>query len=258
MSRGAAVEHAERALCQVSHPTYMGKEGTLPAWWECVQAQTYQPRTTFVVDNTMLGTMYLKTLHDEGIEAIHLQPWTDKSMEFTFKRCWELILERAQRDDAFWVLSLEADNIISPEALEKMVKLAVYGNCHLVTHEYPLHQEAAAASGLKGDEFWYTDMGCMLMTRQLLERGLELFDEFKKLSVAIFNANERYRGGHVRLTQCFARCDHLDDWAHEFPQFADPDPDEPSYCPAPEFPDYFGSKLPPTLEKYLATTAKET
>lgn len=252
MARGKPVEGADKLLCQISHPTYCGKEGTLTEWWQCVQAQTYQPRSTFVVDNTRFGPgVYLKTLQDMGIDAIHLQPWVDKSMEVTFKRCWELIAEHARETGAFWVLSLEADNIIAPTALDTMIKLAAHGNCHLVTHSYPMHQKAAEASGMKGDEYIYeADMGVMLMTRQLLERGLELFDEFKKLSVAIFNANERYRGGHVRLTNCF-ESRHLDCWSQEFPQFETFDPDEPSICPTPEFPADFGTVLPPSLEKYV-------
>jgi hypothetical protein len=244
-------------LALVAAPTYAGKQYALDEWIAGFNALTYEPKFAFMVDNTAVSHAYLKTIQSKGIKAIHLQPWIDKPFEYTFHRCWELICEEAKAQGAFWVYSVEADNVPAPESLEKMVSIARYGNVHLVTHDYPLHQTAAAASGMKGDEYYYTEFGCMLMTTQLLERALENFAEFKSVALAIFNSNIRYRGGHARLTHTFD-VQHLDGFDMEYPQgFADLPDDSLAVCPVPYVPTDFATKLPPSLEG-CAVITKET
>ena len=232
-------------------PQYAGKEYCLEEWQSSIEALTYQPRSQLVIDNTTTavapGFEYLQTLQARGINAIHIEPWTDKPMEFTMHRCWELCLEEAKRQGALFVFSVEADNILAPEALTVMHAMARYGNCHLVTHDYPLHQSACEASGMRGDEAVYREFGCMLLSTQLLERALEHYDEYRSTALAVFGVNTRFRGGQVILTRRFS-CEHRDGYAYEFPQFAEPEADTPLISPVPYMPEDFGSKLPPSLE----------
>ena len=143
-------------------PTYCGKEYALDAWIAAFHSFNYPGSWMYQVDNTMHTKAYFETLVEKGIKATHLEPWTDSDMEKTFHRCWELILEEAERENAYWVYSVEADNVPAPESLNMMVDVALYGKIHLVTHDYPMHQSAVEASGMRGDEFYYTELGCML------------------------------------------------------------------------------------------------
>ena len=197
------MDKPETALALVACNTYAGKEYCLDEWIAAYRALTYKNTSAFMVDNTFTGLQYFHTLQKKGIKVTHLGPWRDKPMEYTLHRGWELILAEAQEQDAFWVYSVEADNIPAPESLEKMIKVASYCNLHLVTHDYPMHASAVEASGMKGNEFFYTELGCMLMSRQLLERALAEYDEWKYTSRAIFRTNEKYRGGHCRMTRSF-------------------------------------------------------
>jgi hypothetical protein len=233
--------------CLVFAPTYAGKEYALDAWIEGYKAYTYQPRWAYQVDNTVVGLQYFETLKKKGIKCSHVAPWTDSTMEKTFHRCWELALEEAEREDAYWVYSVEADNVPAPESLEMMIDIALYGKIHLVTHDYPMHMTAVKASGMRGDEFYYTELGCMLMTRQLLERALTIYDEFKSIPLAIFAACDRYHGGWCKLTNAF-EVKHLDGYEYEFPQFQPNEPQANAFCPTPEVPDDYGTKVPPCLE----------
>ena len=239
--------------CLVAAPTYAGKEYALDAWIEGYKALTYQPRWCYQVDNTVTGLQYFETLKRKGLKCSHVVPWTDATMEKTFHRCWELILEEAERENAYWVYSVEADNVPAPESLEMMIELALYGKVHLVTHDYPMHQSAVEASGMRGDEFYYTELGCMLMSRQLLERAMMIYDEFHNIPLSIFNACERYHGGHMKLTAAF-EVKHLDGYDMEFSQFAPLPDDAPGFCPTPTVPENYGTILPPSLRDSLAVS----
>ena len=231
-------------------PTYAGKQPCLQKWYDGLKAQTYENLQMFQVDNTVFGTQYLKVMQDMGIPSIHLQPWHDKPFEqHTFRRCWELILDHAREIGADWVLSVEADNVPGPEACEIMLKVATIGRVHLVTHGYPMHESAALASGRSMGDFFYDELGCMLLSTDLLAEALEHYDEYHKLSVAIYAMAERRRAGYCRLTVAFD-VKHLDDsWPTEYPQYpAELDPDDPSFCPTPVPPDNFGTEIPPCLQ----------
>jgi hypothetical protein len=93
----------------------------------------------------------------------------------------------------------------APESLEKMVNLALYGRVHLVTHAYPMHKAAAEAAGLPENAFYYHELGCMLLSRSLLERALDEFEEHGNIVAAIFAICDRYHGGYIKLTNCFRR-----------------------------------------------------
>jgi hypothetical protein len=168
---------------------------------------TYEPRTAYQVDNTRGTTAYFDRVKATGIEVTHVEPWAD--WDRTFKRCWELILERAQQLDCYWILSMEADNVVAPEGLGIMVDMALAGACHLVTHSYPMHKSAAEASGVDPETFYYNELGCMLMSRSLLARTLDEFDEYGQMVIALEATNDRYMGGRIKLTRRF-EVQHLD------------------------------------------------
>lgn len=248
--------YSMKPLAMAFAPNYAGKEPCLRAWYDGLKAQTYPNLQLFMVDNTdrrfssHLGTPFLKVIQDMGIPSIHLQPWTDKPFEqHTFKRCWELGLEHARQIGAQWVFSVEADNVPAPEALDLMLQVATLARVHLVTHGYPMHAAAAEASGRKMDEFWYDELGCMLLSTDLLEEALKHYDEYHKLSVAIFSMAERRRAGYCRMT-CAFEVAHLDDaWPTEFIQYPmELDPDDPSFCPTPTPPATLGTEIPACLE----------
>lgn len=196
---------AGRAL--MACPTYAGKEYSLDAWLKGFHAQTYKDKHAYQVDNTRVSQAYFDVLKSKGIDCTHLTPWPD--WDRTFYRCWQLILQRAKQLDCYWVFSVEADNVPAPEALEKMVNMAIYGKVHLVTHAYPMHKAAAEAAGIPENSFYYHELGCTLISVQLLERALEEFEEHGHMVVAIWNTCERYHGGWMKLTNCF-EVQHLD------------------------------------------------
>jgi hypothetical protein len=237
----------EQGLVLAFAPTYAGKQYAVKEWHEGLLAQTYDPMHIYSIDNTFTGHQYYETLLAMGIEASHVQPWQDATMEKTFHRCWELGLERAEQLDAYWIFSVESDNVPAPEALQTMVDIALYGKIHLVTHDYPMHQDAVEASGMRGDEFYYTELGCMLMTRQLLTRALLIYEEFHNVPMSIFTACERYHGGHAKLTNAF-EVKHLSDYRQEFSQFSPPkEGEDVGFCPTPKVPDDYGTIVPECL-----------
>lgn len=230
----------------VACPTYAGKEYALDDWIAGIKALTYQNLWMYQVDNTRGTLDYFNTLVEKGLKATHLEPWTDATMEKTFHRCWELIFEEAEREGAYWIYSVEADNVPAPESLHMMLDMALYGKVHLVTQAYPMHMSAVKASGMKGDEFFYSELGCMLMSRQLLEKALTIYSEFNSVVLSIWNAVDRHHGGYCKLTNAF-EVKHLDGYEMEFPQFAQ----APTigFCPTPECPKEYGTILPPSLRK---------
>jgi hypothetical protein len=227
----------------VGCPTYAGKEYSLDPWLTMFKSLTYSPKFAYQVDNTRVSTGYFDLLRSKGIDCTHLTPWPD--WDRTFKKCWDLILRRAQELDCYWVYSVEADNIPAPESLEVMVNLALMGNCHLVTHAYPMHASAAQASGIPENSWYYHELGCMLMTRSLLERALKEFEEYGNIAHSIFSTCDRYMGGYIKLTSRF-KVDHLDGYAMSF-QNLGPSEIPGLICPTAKMPDDFMTELPPSL-----------
>jgi hypothetical protein len=229
----------------VACPNYAGKEYSLDAWIAGFHALDYADKHAYMVDNTAPSMAFYELIVSKGIEASHLTPWPD--WDRTFKRCWELILQRAQEVDAYWVLSMEADNVVAPEGLALMVEMALAGNCHLVTHSYPMHKSAAEASGVDPETFYYNELGCMLMSRRLLERTMDEYDEYGQMVVAIEATNERYMGGRIKLTRRF-EVQHLDGYEMAF-QNLGPSEYPGLMYPAERMPPDTGSVLPPSLRQ---------
>jgi hypothetical protein len=203
----------DRGKALVACPTYAGKQYALEPWLKAYEALTYPAKHAYQVDNTRVSTAYFELLKARGLDVTHLTPWPD--WDRTFRRCWELILDRAKKLDCYWIFSVEADNIPAPESLEKMVNMALYGGVHLVTHAYPIHKTAAEAAGLPENAFYYHELGCTLISRQLLEKALDEFEEHGNIVSALFSTNDRYHGGYMKLTNCFT-VGHLDGYEMAF------------------------------------------
>lgn len=229
----------------VACPTYAGKEYCIDAWIKMFKDLKYEDKYAYQVDNTRVSLAYFDLLKEKGVDVTHLTPWPD--WDRTFKRCWELILERAQALDCYWIYSVEADNIPAPESLEIMVNIALYGKIHLVTHAYPVHKSAAEASGVPENSFYYHELGCMLLSRSLLERALDEFEEYGQIVQAIFATTDRYHGGYCRLTNAF-KCDHLDGYEMAF-QNLTPSEIPGLFYPTEKMPENIGTIMPPSLKE---------
>lgn len=225
--------------------TYAGKQYALEPWLKAYRALTYEPKFAYQVDNTGVSNAYFELLKSNGIDCSHLTPWPD--WDRSFRKCWELILQHAQELDCYWIYSVEADNIPAPESLEIMVNMAIYGNVHLVTHAYPMHASAARASNIPEDSWYYHELGCMLMTRSLLERAIDEFEESGNIVGAIFGADERYMGGYIKLTNKFT-VGHLDGYEMSFENLG-PSEIPGMIMPTPQMPDDYGTQKPPCLEE---------
>lgn len=232
-----------RGRALVACPTYAGKQYALDRWLAGFHALTYEQKHAYMVDNTRVSPAYFELLRSKGIDCTHLTPWPD--WDRTFLRCWELILERAKAIDAYWIFSVEADNIPAPESLDVMVNVALYGNCHLVTHAYPMHATAARASGIPEDSWYYHELGCMLMSRSLLEKALYDFEEYGNMAAAIFGTESRYLGGYVKLTAKF-KVEHLDGYEMSFENLG-PSEIPGLIMPTPVMPEDYGTVAPPCL-----------
>lgn len=235
----------ETGAVLVACPTYAGKQYALDAWVAGYEALDYEPKFAYQVDNTGPTMAYLDAIREKGISASHLTPWPD--WDRTFKRCWDLILQRATELDCYWILSMEADNVVAPEGLKLMVDLALAGSCHLVTHSYPMHRSAAEASGVDPESFYYNELGCMLMSRRLLQRALDEYDEFGQMVIAIEATNDRYMGGRIKLTRSF-EVQHLDGYDMAF-QNLGPSEYPGLIYPVDRMPADIGTVLPPAMRE---------
>ena len=239
-------EHRGRVL--VACPTYAGKEYSLEPWVQMFKALDYEAKHAYQVDNTRVSQGYFDLLKRKGIDCTHLTPWPD--WDRTFRRCWELILKRAQDLDCYWVFSVEADNIPAPESLGVMVNLALYGKVHLITHACPWHASAARASNIPENSGYYHELGCMLMTRSLLERAMYEFEEYGTVVGSIFNVCDRYHGGYMKLTNKF-KVGHLDGYEMSFENLG-PSEIPGLIMPTPSMPADYGTQLPPSLRENVA------
>lgn len=235
----------------VACPTYAGKQYALKPWIQMFRGLTYEPKFAYQVDNTRVSQKYFEALKAEGIDCTHLTPWPD--WDRTFFKCWQLMLQRARDLDCYWIYSVEADNIPAPESLEIMVYLALYGNLHLVTHAYPIHATAAQVSGIPENSWYYSELGCMLMTRALLERAIKDFEEYGNIAAAIFGTEQRYLGGYAKLMNRFL-VGHLDGYQMAIPNLG-PSNMPGLICPTPVMPSDYNTELPPCLKE---ETPRET
>lgn len=242
--------------------TFAGKEPCLDKWIDAYYKINYLNKYLYVVDNTGMSDGYLRTLRTKGIDCTRIFP--SPKFEDTYRRGWELILEKAKQLNCYWVYSIEADNIVDPNSLKIMLDWAMIGNgkdgaekiggveenVHIVTHGYPIHESAAKASGVSMDSFRYQEMGCMLMTTQLLEYAIAEWGLYRNIPCSIMETNKKYNGKHIYLDHQFEVL-HLDTYETEFWQFEAMEDKLPNggklICPAPKAPPEYGKKLPPSM-----------
>lgn len=222
-------------------PTYAGKAYCLDEWIAGCRAQTYEDKSIYTVDNSRGTLAYFKKIEATGVSCTHLEPWPD--WDRTFRRSWELGLERAKEIGAYWFFSVESDNVPAPEALEVMINIALYGKLHLVTHDYPMHATAAKASGMREDSWYYRELGCLLATVSLIERAIDEFDENGgNIAASIFTSNQRYHGGQCNLTNRFEVL-HLDGYEMSYPNLG-PSEIPGLMMPTPQMPADYGTVDP--------------
>jgi hypothetical protein len=87
----------------------------------------------------------------------------------------------------------------------------------------------------------------MLLSRSLLERVISEFEEFGQIVSAIFNVNDRYHGGYMKLTNAF-EVQHLDGYEMSFNNLG-PSEIPGLMCPTPQMPADYGTELPPSLRQ---------
>lgn len=239
----------------VACATYAGKELALDDWIKAYNAYTYEPKFAYMVDNTRGTEAYAETVRSKGVECDHIEPYS--SFEDTYRHCWELILKKAKELDCYWVYSVEADNVPAPESLQTMHDWIIIGNgelgglkdnVHIVTHAYPLHKASAEASNVLMDSFKYHEMGCMLMSRQVLELALYHYFEHRNIPMAIDAVCKQYVGKHLYIDGAFEVL-HLDTYKTEFPQFPASIEDSRLVNPTPIAPPDYGTEVPPSLRK---------
>ena len=235
----------EMGAALVACPTYAGKEYCLDEWVAMYRALDYEPKHAYQVDNTRGTKAYFDTICSKGIDATYLEAWPD--WDRTFRRCWELILSRAQLLDCYWIYSVEADNIPAPESLYEMIYIALRAGIHLVFHSYPMHKTAAEASGLDPYSFMYHELGCMLVSRKLLEKAIADFDKYQNIVIAIQETCRKMEAGSAILTSKF-EVKHLDGYEMAYSNLA-PSNVKGLICPTPSMPADFGTVLPPSLRE---------
>lgn len=204
----------------VGCPNYAGKTYSLERWRDAFIALDYPDKHAFMVDNTRPDFTLVSGFHRQiealGIECVHIDPVGDFDM--TFFECWKLILAQAKRLGCAWVYSVEADNIVPPDSLSLMVEVAHLGKLSVVTMPYRAHGRAALAMGRDPEQFWYNELGCMLVATEHLERALGEWDAYANVSVAIFSVAHHGQppAGYARLSPNLFEVEHLDGLGCEF------------------------------------------
>jgi hypothetical protein len=101
------------------------------------------------------------------------------------------------------------------------------------------------------DSFRYQEMGCMLMSTQLLEIALAKWANHRNIPNAIMSNCKAFGGKHIYLDWQFD-VQHLDTYETEFWQFEQMDEYLPNgeflINPAPVCPPEYGTKRPKSLE----------
>ena len=265
------MSYNERVL--VTCPTFAGKEGALEPWASAFEALRYPPdlKFAFMVDNTGAGDGMQRAVLKRGIPCARILP--SPTFEETYRRCWELILQRAKELDCYWIFSVEADNVVAPDSLLMLLDWAVRGvviregeerlggidqNVHIVSHGYPMHESAAKASGVDMKSFRYNEMGCTLLTRQVLDVAMAAWPDYRNVPRSLFEVCDKNGGKHIYVDFDF-EVKHLDTYATEFWQFRPQDTTLPGgetlINPCATAPADYGTVLPKCLEEASHETA---
>jgi len=161
-------------------------------------------------------------LIEKGIRAVHIDALP--SFDATFHRSWQIIHQEAVIEGYDWVFSVEADNIVPPESLTKLMEIAQAGQFEVVTHTYPMHLVEQAKSGrttsMGSQRFVYNELGCCLMSTRLLGLGLADSSRYPNFTAALFHSANKYLTGWATTCKLFAgQIRHLDGYEMEYSQF---------------------------------------
>ena len=203
----------------VACPTYDGKAYALDRWIAGVRALTYERRAVYVVDNSRGTNSYMKILRARGLSADRIEP--SPGWEQTFKRSWALIYRRAVRDGHAWILSLEADVVPAPEALGRLVSVALVTASETIAAEVPLRPAIAAVTGIPPEVTGGYDLGCTLLSTRLVGAALRAWPETGCWLSALRETSYRVGGLPLELPGAFP-VEHLDDMDAEYWSCADP------------------------------------
>jgi len=186
-------------------PTYEGEKYALKRWAEAYHAQTYANKGALQVDNSNApaygGNLnYLHAIRAEGIPAIWQQTRWPAFWD-TLEESWRIIVSYANAHGYDFIFSVEADVIVPPDAMEKMVAAAREhgkdGKPAVVTQRY--HPRGQGGEG--GDDaptFWWDTLGCSLFPVKTLYESLYLVTAMYEIDVFVVcekAGHPRYRAG---------------------------------------------------------------
>jgi predicted SAM-dependent methyltransferase len=175
-------------------PTYSGMEYALKAWADAYHAQTYENKGALQVDNSD-GPMHGGNLHythlirGRDIPAIWQQTRFPAFWD-TLEQSWQIIVEYAHAHDYDFIFSVEADVIVPPDGMQKMVDCALAngnGKPAVVTQRYHPRSQA-------GGNYWWDTLGCSLFPVDTLYERVDLIKSIYEIQVFI----DLERAGYVR------------------------------------------------------------
>lgn len=169
----ATVPSGSKAGVLVAAPTFKSKAYALDEFVSKVRAQDYAgPHDLLLVDNSRGTRSYADEIAKRGVAVAHIEPSEDWLT--THDRCLAIIARVAQAKGYRWVLSLEQDVFVGPEAIRKLVGIAENKGLRVVRHKYRPRESVLQASLAAGDipapygGWQMVGMGLTLIETQLL------------------------------------------------------------------------------------------
>jgi len=181
-------------------PTWSGCLYSLKPWAEAYHATEYANKGALQVDNSdgpMSGgnLHYVHTIRGYDIPAVW-QHTRWPALWDTLELSWRIIVEHAHAEGYDFVFSVEADVIVPPDAMQKMVDCAlenaVDGKPAVVSQRY--HPR-----GQPGPNFYWDTLGCTLFPVEPLWQDRDLVKAIFEIDCFIEcqrHGHARYRPGH--------------------------------------------------------------
>jgi SAM-dependent methyltransferase len=174
-------------------PAWSGCAYSLKQWADAYHAQTYENRIALQVDNsdgpqTGGNLHYTHMIRAAGIPAVW-QTVRFPALWDTLELSWLMIVEHAHEQGCDFIFSVEADVIIPPDAMQKMLDCslehAVDGKPAVVTQRYhPRSQD--------GPNFWWDTLGCSLFPVEPLYAERHLVKAIYEIDVFIICGRNGY------------------------------------------------------------------
>jgi SAM-dependent methyltransferase len=181
-------------------PTWSGCLYSLKPWAEAYHATEYANKGALQVDNSdgpqSGGNLhYVHTIRGHDIPAVW-QHTRWPALWDTLELSWRIIVEHAREHGYDFIFSVEADVIVPPEAMRKMVDCAlenaVGGKPAVVSQRY--HPR-----GQPGPNFYWDTLGCTLFPVEPLWQDRDLVKAIFEIDCFIEcqrHGHPRYRPGH--------------------------------------------------------------